>query len=124
MIDFVNFFISTFVRPKMTTELTMERMIIGHSVSELSDELVHSYVQYLRGEKCNKFSTRGDNSHFTITRDLLSKELHYFDYKRRIDKIVQQSPSRYLNSEIIGILRFLYVDFTQFILFYSIFQEL
>ena len=103
MIDFANFFISTLVRPKMTTELTMELMIIGHGVSELSDELVRSYVLYLRGEKTNKFSTGGDNSHFAITRDLLSKELHFFDYKERINEIVQQSPSRYLNTEFLHV---------------------
>ena len=95
MFDFSDFFINKLVRPRMTTGLCMELMLVGYSLSELCDEMTENYKSYLRGKKCHKFSTEGDNSHFEGTRQTLREELKFFDYKHRISAVVQECPSRY-----------------------------
>ena len=100
MIDFSDFFVTQLERPRMTTSLCMELMLVGHSISELCGEMTASYTSYLRSEKCNKFSTGGDNSHFEETREILRGELEFFDYKERIGAIVRNCPSRYISTNL------------------------
>ena len=95
MINFPKFLVDTVVRPKMSAGLSMELLLVGHGLDDLCCEIKWEYVQYLRGDKTNKFSTKVDNNdNFGITRAILLAELDFFDYKARIIQIILDCPTR------------------------------
>ena len=96
-IQLTSFFESDLSLPRLSTNNVLELFLVGCELNDIKSDIEIVYLQYLKGQKSNKFSTnKQGNHHFETTRAIVKNEMEFLDYKTRVRDTIKLVPSRYI----------------------------